>query len=54
MFRTFPKVEKRLTGLKYTNVAEGAANEVKKKKKNKLSAKHLADLMPPVFEEYQL
>ena len=26
----------------------------KKKTKNKLSAKHLADLMSPVFEEYQL
>ena len=31
LFRRFPKVEKRWTGLKYTNVAEGAANEVKKK-----------------------
>ena len=37
LFRTFPKVEKRWTGLKYTNVAEGAANEVKKKNKPKIN-----------------
>ena len=55
LFRTFPKVEKLWTGLKHTNVAEGAKNEVKKKKtKNKISPKYLADLMSAVFEEYQL
>ena len=56
LFRTFPKVEKLLTGLKHTNVAEGAKNEVKKKtkNKNKISPKYLADLMSAVFEEYQL
>ena len=45
LFRTFPKVEKRWTGLKYTNVAEGAANEVKKKN-NKPKIRYLLNILP--------
>ena len=45
LFRTFPKVETRWTGLKYTNVAEGAANEVKKKN-NKPKISYLLNILP--------
>ena len=45
LFRTFPKVEKRWTGLKYTNVAEEAANEVKKNN-NKPKIRYLLNILP--------